>query len=540
VTHAVGHEPPPEKLGRYRVIGELGSGGMAHVYLGVASGIAGFTKLVVLKVMRPEWALNANALNMFLAEARLAARLHHPNIVQTLEVGEDGGRYFIGMEYLEGMPLGTLMARAASDPLPLGARLEIACQVLDGLSYLHQLTDLDGSPLGLVHQDISPSNIFVTFDGVAKVLDFGVAKAAGLTEVSVAGSFIGKIGYAAPEQMAGESDARSDVFAMGLVLWELLSGLRLNLHRTQSEIFRSRIEGVHVQLMRSRGSGLPAELLEICIKAAASDATERYSSASALRDALRGYMLAHSVQSSPGLLRELLMERFDEQQRSTRQRIDQRLKQAQRAGAVLSSDLAPAPFTQPPHVFVEASQRPAPSKRQPLWKRGLTVVLICALAGGAGAGLSIVMQEHQGVPPTKVVASPVLVVTGVPSASAAVEDPGPAAETLASTRRETQSEQGGEVLEVTDLPVDDGAVSAGKSRTVARRPRSSTRARNSDALVGSTASTRPDVDSAPAVAPPEAPAFSSPAPGNASDFVRSRKSTVSARPIDTVSPYTDE
>jgi serine/threonine protein kinase len=204
--------PPASKLGRYRLLLELGEGGMARVFVGFSSGLGGFNKLVVLKVMRDELRENETSLSMFLAEARLAARMNHQNIVQTLEVGEDGGRYFICMEYLEGQTLGRLLKKTIAAPLPLAARLELICQVLEALVYMHAFTDPDGTPLRLVHRDISPNNIFVTFDGTAKVLDFGVAKAVGVSNSTEAGTFKGKLGYAAPEQILGNSEQRSDVF----------------------------------------------------------------------------------------------------------------------------------------------------------------------------------------------------------------------------------------------------------------------------------------------------------------------------------------
>ncbi len=236
-------QAPAVRLGRYRLLLELGQGGMARVFVAFSSGLGGFNKLVVLKVMRDELNESEGSLAMFLAEARLAARMNHQNIVQTLEVGEDGGRYFICMEYLEGQTLGRLMKKTIDSPLPLAARLELISQVLEALIYMHGFTDPDGTPLSLVHRDISPNNIFVTFDGVAKVLDFGVAKAVGVSHATEAGMFKGKLGYAAPEQILGNSEQRSDVFAIGVLLWELLAYRRLSQDRTQQEIVQARMAG---------------------------------------------------------------------------------------------------------------------------------------------------------------------------------------------------------------------------------------------------------------------------------------------------------
>src|SRR6478752_5648649 len=251
---------PTPVLGRYRLLMELGRGGMAHAYLALVPGLAGFSQLVVLKVMRDELREHPASLNMFLGEARLAARMNHTNVVHTTEVGEDGGRYFICMEYLEGQTLSRLLGKTVDGSLPLAARLEIVCQMLEGIAYLHAFSDLDGTPLGLVHRDISPNNIFITFEGGVKVLDFGVAKAAGISHVTEAGTFKGKLGYAAPEQIFGRSDQRSDVFAAGVLLWEVLTYRRLTQDRTQTEIVQGRIAGAESELMLQRGSDVPPEL----------------------------------------------------------------------------------------------------------------------------------------------------------------------------------------------------------------------------------------------------------------------------------------
>ena len=318
---------PAVRLGRYRLLLELGQGGMARVFVAFSSGLGGFNKLVVLKVMRDELNENESSLAMFLAEARLAARMNHPNIVQTLEVGEDGGRYFICMEYLEGQTLGRLLKKTIDTPLPLAARLELICQVLEALIYMHGFTDPDGTPLSLVHRDISPNNVFVTFDGTAKVLDFGVAKADGVSHATEAGMFKGKLGYAAPEQILGNSEQRSDVFAVGVLLWELLAYRRLSQDRTQQEIVQARMAGVDPEIMR-KALGVPAELIQICTRAAAKRVEERYGSALEMRDALRAYIRGNGLEYSPEQLRALLDELYASERTEVRLLIDQRMKQA--------------------------------------------------------------------------------------------------------------------------------------------------------------------------------------------------------------------
>ena len=318
---------PVVRLGRYRLLLELGQGGMARVFVAFSSGLGGFNKLVVLKVMRDELRENEGSLDMFLAEARLAARMNHQNIVQTLEVGEDGGRYFICMEYLEGQTLGRLLKKTLETPLPLAARLELLCQVLEALVYMHGFTDPDGTPLSLVHRDISPNNIFVTFDGTAKVLDFGVAKATGVSHATEAGMFKGKLGYAAPEQILGNSEQRSDVFAVGVLLWEMLAYRRLSQDRTQQEIMQSRMTGVDPELMK-QALGVPVELLQICLRAAAQRVEDRYASAAEMRDALRAYIRSNNLEFSAEQLRTVLGDLYEIERGEIRRSIDQRMKQA--------------------------------------------------------------------------------------------------------------------------------------------------------------------------------------------------------------------
>jgi serine/threonine-protein kinase len=383
---------PSVSLGRYRLLLELGHGGMAHVYLALVSGLAGFSKLVVLKVMRDELREHPASLNMFLGEARLAARMNHANVVQTSEVGEDGGRYFICMEYLEGQTLSRLLKKTIDVALPLGARLEIMCQMLEGLTYLHGFSDLDGTPLGLVHRDISPNNVFVTFEGSVKVLDFGVAKAAGISHVTEAGTFKGKLGYAAPEQIIGRSDQRSDVFAAGVLLWEILTYRRLTQDRTQTEIVQGRIGGAESELMFEKGSDVPPELMEICAKAAAKAPEDRYPTASAMRDAIRHYITQHSLEFPSEKLRDLLHRTFETERSDMRLLIDQRIKQVQLEDEH-PSEVSKAPFVpNAAAVFGGTSSGASgsgtsPTQSAPLGRGKLFVAAaaVALLAGAAGA-----------------------------------------------------------------------------------------------------------------------------------------------------------
>ena len=200
---------------------------MADIYLAVARGALGFSKLVVVKHLR-SYDEDRHTLDMFLDEARLAARLNHPNIVDTYDVGRDDDAYFIAMEYLDGQSLSRIMRAAQQGQLPATAWVRIVADALRGLHYAHELCDYDGMPFGLVHRDVSPPNIFVTYGGEIKIVDFGIAKATLNTYETDPGIVKGKLGYMAPEQVAGNVvDRRTDIFSMGVVLWEALVRRRL-------------------------------------------------------------------------------------------------------------------------------------------------------------------------------------------------------------------------------------------------------------------------------------------------------------------------
>lgn len=219
------------RLGRYEVLARLASGGMAGVYVARAVGVAGFERLFAIKVLHPHLAHEEEFISMFLDEARLAARIRHPNVVATIDISDtqDAGFYLV-MDYVEGDHLGALLRRASElrTRLPTPVALRIVVDALNGLAAAHGLVDEHNRRLNLVHRDISPHNIMVGVDGVARLTDFGVAKAERRISATRDGQFKGKLAYMAPEHASeGVADQRSDLFAMGIILWEALTGQRL-------------------------------------------------------------------------------------------------------------------------------------------------------------------------------------------------------------------------------------------------------------------------------------------------------------------------
>jgi eukaryotic-like serine/threonine-protein kinase len=276
----------PSPGAKHRFIAALGHGGMADVYLAVAVGPAGFNKLLVIKRLRQSLTDEPELRAMFLDEARLAARLNHRNVVQTNEVGVVDEQYFIAMEYLDGQPLNRVFARARQDKseVPLGIALHILCDVLAGLQYAHDLEDYDGSPLHVVHRDISPQNVFVTYDGQTKIVDFGIARAARRMVETQVGVLKGKISYMAPEQAFSPScdiDGRADVFSVGVMLWEAIAGKRLWHGLGDPEILVHLLK--EMPRVRDVVPDVLPELAAISERALARDPDERYASASALR-----------------------------------------------------------------------------------------------------------------------------------------------------------------------------------------------------------------------------------------------------------------
>ena len=234
-----------KRLGRYQIIGRLATGGMAEVYLALSGDLPGFRTLVVVKRILPHLASNAQFIRMFLDEARLAALLDHPNIVRIIEVGHDGEDYFLVMELVQGKPLSAVLRKAAREHRPPSAALTsyLISQAAHGLAYAHTLTDGDNRPLGVVHRDVSPQNVLISFEGAVKMIDFGVARAFGRVAHTSPGGLKGKIDYMSPEQASAEEvDHRADVFALGVVLWEALTGRRLFRRETELATMRAIVD----------------------------------------------------------------------------------------------------------------------------------------------------------------------------------------------------------------------------------------------------------------------------------------------------------
>ena len=299
------------RFGKYTLVAKLAQGGMAEIFLARLGGVAGFEKLVCIKRILPELAQDTQFVQMFLDEARVVARISHPNVCQVFELGEIEGQYYIAMEYLEGVPLSAFRRpenySIAPDPQLVVGVLVQACE---GLHHAHQLKGPGGGVVGLVHRDVSPANLFVTKDGVVKVLDFGIAKIQDASSKTSTGAVKGTYAYMPPEQLRGEKlDRRVDVFALGAVTWEILARRHLFRRETDYLTFQAVVHDPIPDVCTFRPDVSP-ELSAVVTKALARHPEQRYDSARAFGDGLRMAIANLGGPLSPSAIGEEVMRAF--------------------------------------------------------------------------------------------------------------------------------------------------------------------------------------------------------------------------------------
>lgn len=281
--------PGVHRIGRYDLVAELASGGMATVYLARLSGVGGFQRNVAIKVLHPHLAYDGEFVEMFLDEARLAAMIHHPNVVPIQEVGEGDHGYYLVMDYIEGDTFAALLSRAAAmgQPVPREVVLRIGLEMLAGLHAAHELHDERGNLIGVVHRDVSPQNVLVGTDGVTRLTDFGVARAASRLSATRAGQLKGKLAYMAPEQASGDEslDRRADVFSAGVVLWEALA-LRRLFKASNEAATLSRVMSEPIRSPADFNPSVPAAVAQVCLYALSRDVRSRYATAAQFAEAL--------------------------------------------------------------------------------------------------------------------------------------------------------------------------------------------------------------------------------------------------------------
>ena len=299
----------PAVLGKYQLVRKLASGGMAEVFLARAAGPMGFEKTVVVKRILPHLADEQNFIAMFLSEARLAAQLNHPNVVQVFDFGEADGAYFLVMEFIDGVNLRVLFRKATEQGTPLAFTLvaRIISQACEGLAYAHDFVDpATNEPMGLVHRDVSPDNVLIARNGSVRVVDFGIAKAANQTNLTKTGTVKGKFSYMPPEQLTGQPlDRRADVFALGIVLYELLTGRKPFDTSNEAFIVRAIMYETFAPAIQFRPD-VPEAMQRILDKAMAKSRDERYADCRELQSDLERFILQQGEPVSQYQLSQLV------------------------------------------------------------------------------------------------------------------------------------------------------------------------------------------------------------------------------------------
>lgn len=310
---------------------------MGNAYLALVNGAGNFNKLVVLKVLKPEFAEDQEFLAMFRDEARIAANLNHPNVVQTHELGVQDEHFYIAMDFVDGQPLRIVRKRLQENgALSLGAHLRLVVDVLEGLHYAHEMTDHDGTPLHLVHRDVSPHNVMVSYDGHAKLLDFGIAKSKGSQHQTSTGVLKGKVGYMAPEQARCENlDRRADIFPVGVLVWEAIVGGRMWGSMTDVQVLAQLVRREIPQLPDAvDGVPIAPELRRIVAKATAAEKENRYETAREFANELEAFVdtLPRSETSARSLA-DLLNRHFGVERDKRRKVVDEAIRQVRVASS---------------------------------------------------------------------------------------------------------------------------------------------------------------------------------------------------------------
>ncbi|HEY0095379.1 MAG TPA: serine/threonine-protein kinase [Archangium sp.] len=344
-----------ETFGRYELLRKLATGGMGQVFLARQKGPVGFQKLLVVKRLLPHLSEDPEFIHMFLDEARIAGLLNHPNIAQIYDLGDVDGVLYIAMEYVHGEAVSqvNVHARQRKGGLPLGLKCRIIADAAAGLGHAHQARSPSGRKLGLIHRDVSPQNVLVGFNGNVKLIDFGVAKAAGKLSQTVVGTIKGKHAYMSPEQARGEElDARSDVYGLGTVFYELLTNQRL--FKRDSDIATLKaVVGARVPPPSEVVPGAPKSLDALVMKALARKREERYQSAGEMQLAIEDFLLAERLPGTQAhltaFMKELYAAELDEDRVASEPTViqfDPRLIREREPSSPSSTKMAPVPQEQ--------------------------------------------------------------------------------------------------------------------------------------------------------------------------------------------------
>ncbi len=302
----------PKRFGKYLLLDQIAVGGMAELYRAMITGVQGFEKLIAVKKILPHLTIEQELVNSFIDEAKLAALLHHQNIVQIYDFGSVEKSYFIAMEYLFGKDLRnvTEKAKEKGSSLSLEYAMYIVSRVASGLHYAHNLKDFQGKALNIIHRDISPQNIFITYEGDIKIVDFGIAKAATQSTMTQVGMIKGKVAYMSPEQADGKAiDYRSDIFSLGIILYELITGERMFQGDTMQIL--SKVRSADFPPPEHAIKDVPDKLYEILNQSLAKDPENRYSSCNQMLSDLEEALYSLSARPTARGLSEYMKRLFE-------------------------------------------------------------------------------------------------------------------------------------------------------------------------------------------------------------------------------------
>jgi len=386
------------RFGKYLLVEKLATGGMAQLYRGKIVGVQGFEKFIAIKMILPHLAEEKELVNSFIDEAKLAALLNHQNIVQIYDFGSIESSYFITMEYLYGRDLRHVLAKSKERGLPLSLEnsLYVASRICAGLAYAHTLKDFQGKPLHLIHRDISPQNIFLTYEGDVKIVDFGIAKAASQSTITQIGMIKGKVAYMSPEQACGTSiDHRSDIFSTGVLLYEMITGTRMFTGEDTMQILAKVREADYLPLESVR-SGLSPKIYEILNRALARDPAERYPSCDEMMADLEECIFRSDMRPSARSVTDYMKELFREEIAAERDRI--RESAAAEIEEQPGSIEEPKPPPPPAEGRREGEIPPAPASKG---KGPIIAVAAAALLLAVGVGYLLLRKPPAVSPPVK-------------------------------------------------------------------------------------------------------------------------------------------
>jgi len=381
----------PMQFGKYMLLDKIAVGGMAELYRAKLTGAQGFEKLTVIKRILPHLATQEELVKSFIEEAKLAAFLHHKNIIHIYDFGSMEGTYFIAMEYLFGKDLQMLGAKSRLNnrPISLENALYISSQICSGLDYAHNLKDFQGKPIHIIHRDMSPQNVFLTYEGDVKIVDFGIAKAAGQNTMTPAGKIKGKVSYMSPEQAEGKDiDHRSDIFSTGILLYEMLTGTRMFEGSTFEAL--SKVRKAKFTKPEELVKDLPSRLYRIMQKALKKDPKQRYQSCGEMLAEIEKVMSQLPSRPTASSLSQYMKELFSEEIAAEEMTMRE----------VTKIHIVSEPLQEEKTKVLNSPETSVRRRKKELWVAALAMAVMLT-----GSGLAFVLTKNQASKGTNPVAA---------------------------------------------------------------------------------------------------------------------------------------